>query len=633
MKNLLSIIFLFAAIQLGHAQINHQVTAASECFPTTVTIIITSTHPQATTYSMNINSSGQTFHDLNVPYVFVANTPDFVMSYAVFTAQGSLLGGSLPLNISLPSNVISSLNSTLPEPFSIPVGATFPVELITNDTSISSIEWDFGNGSTQTGGNTANPVYTQPGNYTVTCTTTSSECGTSVLTTEIHVSSFTVDLPTNICVGAEFPITINGAPQNTAYFSIYSDYYYDEFYTNTGSYEFGEAGPAFLGIQCHDVNGDVIDYLVLPITVLGEGYQINPYWSMIKLGDTIDLELLTWENEAPEGATNITWSVGGTGPSVSHVYDNAGYFNVTAEFTNTCNNQTQSEEAFVLVADVQVNVTAQACAPANFTITHSGEEFYGIMGMELTNNSIYEWFNQVNEFEYYFEQPGDYVVTVYYALGDAQGSIDFPIYIPGPSVSNATVTSCGSYQFGPNSLTTSGSYEHVFVSSAGCDSTVLLNLTIVDDFEVEVSYNQGILSASQGDSFQWFNCSTGEMISGATNATYIPQELGLYGVIATLGDCTDTSSVCFNVTQLNLEQIAPIAVQIYPNPANDVVYIQHAESGSEIILMNQLGQKVLTSIAQNELTSLDISQIPSGAYFIHITGIDGVINVKSLIVK
>lgn len=633
MKNLLSVIFLFAAIQFGHAQINHQITAASECFPTTVTIVITSTHPQASTYSMNINNSGQTFHDLNNPYVFVANSPDFVMSYAVFTAQGSLLGGSLPLNINLPGNTISSLNSDLPEPYSIPVGASFPVELITNDTSISAIEWNFGNGSTQTGGYTANPVYTQPGTYTVSCTTTSNECGTSVLSTEIHVSSFTVDLPANICVGAEFPITINGAPQNTAYYTVYSDYYYDEFYTNTGTYEFWENGPAFLGIQCHDVDGNVIDFLVLPITVVGEGYHINPYWSMIKLGDTIEWNLLTWEDEAATGASNITWSVGGTGPSISHVYDNAGYFTVTAEFTNTCNNQIQTEEAYTLVADVQVNVTTQACAPANFTITHSGEEFYGIMGMELTNNGINEWFNQVNEFEYYFEQAGDYVVTVYYALGDSQGSIDFPIYIPGASVAGATVTSCGSYQFGPNILTTSGSYEQVFVSSAGCDSTVMLNLTIVDNFEVQINYNQGILSASLGDSFQWFNCTTGEMISGATNATFIPQELGLYGVVATLGDCTDSTEVCFNVTQLNLDNIAPVAVEIYPNPAHDVVYIQHAALGSEIILMNQLGQKVLTSSTINGLNKLDVSQIPSGIYFVQVYGLDGFVLTKNLIIK
>ena len=57
-------------------------------------------------------------------------------------------------------------------------------------------------------------------------------------------------------------------------------------------------------------------------------------------------------------------------------------------------------------------------------------------------------------------------------------------------------------------------------------------------------------------------------------------------------------------------------IQVYPNPATDLIHIQDVEA-AEIQIFNALGQLVKTVKGTNEI---DVSDLPSGTYLLHIVG-------------
>ena len=64
-------------------------------------------------------------------------------------------------------------------------------------------------------------------------------------------------------------------------------------------------------------------------------------------------------------------------------------------------------------------------------------------------------------------------------------------------------------------------------------------------------------------------------------------------------------------------------VKIYPNPANDVLYIDGLKSGSRIELYDIVGRKAHMIITASKNEAINISYLSPGNYIIHITNPDG----------
>ena len=58
---------------------------------------------------------------------------------------------------------------------------------------------------------------------------------------------------------------------------------------------------------------------------------------------------------------------------------------------------------------------------------------------------------------------------------------------------------------------------------------------------------------------------------------------------------------------------------IYPNPSNGIIIINSAEKG-EIILLNSIGEKVKTTIIEVGKNEMNLSDLPSGIYFLQMKG-------------
>jgi hypothetical protein len=606
-------------------EINYTVNSPGNCFPKVASISVSTNSPDVDMYSISINGGPMQFRNIANPYAFMASSPNFsfeIEAYA-FGAPVATLYDSHTL-----SGSTYSLSASGSMPYSTGVGVPFPIQLNTNDANISSIQWNFGNGQMQNGGSSVNPTYNTAGFYLVTCTIESADCGTVVRQLELYVSAIQTVIPSNICVGQSFTLTFSDMhPSTEAVFYVWNGGSVSST-SNQVNLTFWEQGPAFITVYCYNDFGSLVDLMTFELEVSGEYYKITPYWSFIKLGETIEFTLQT-ESGNPLDAYGLSWSVGGTTPTVTALIDNAGYQTISVSYVNACTQDVETAQANFYAVDGQVTVDTEACAPSSFTVTYTGDVIAGIIGMTLVEED--QFFNGVSTFDFNFTQAGFYNVKVFFGTGDGAEDLTYQIYIPGPTVNTVSITTCGSYQFGPDLLTESGSYTHIFQTPAGCDSTVNLSLTIVPNVVASISYNAGVLSASGGSSYQWFNCTTGAFIPGATGATYTPQEVGLYGVVAYLGDCSDSTEVCFQVTYVGLDDIVAQNIEIYPNPAQVQVSIAHA-AGATCMIYDTRGQLVYNQQINDEFSNVDLNQFEAGVYIVNFIHSNGKFDQKRLVV-
>ena len=119
--------------------------------------------------------------------------------------------------------------------------------------------------------------------------------------------------------------------------------------------------------------------------------------------------------------------------------------------------------------------------------------------------------------------------------------------------------------------------------------------------------------------YQWYL--EGTLLNGATDSAYTVSANGHYTVKVTdAGGCSD-SSEAYNVSNYGVVSYEPAGqVRIYPNPAEDIVYIK-APQPVHVLMMNMEGKLVLR---QEHATKIDISRLPAGVYLLRVTSSTGV---------
>jgi uncharacterized protein (TIGR02145 family) len=75
-----------------------------------------------------------------------------------------------------------------------------------------------------------------------------------------------------------------------------------------------------------------------------------------------------------------------------------------------------------------------------------------------------------------------------------------------------------------------------------------------------------------------------------------------------------------NVATYNNEMKSTTSFKIYPNPANDYLIIQNQTTirNEKLVIKNEIGQNIITSIINGNQTHLDISRLKQGIYFVEV---------------
>jgi Secretion system C-terminal sorting domain len=261
-----------------------------------------------------------------------------------------------------------------------------------------------------------------------------------------------------------------------------------------------------------------------------------------------------------------------------------------------------------------LNLVAGANSFINDTISICHGSAYAFNGHMLTSSGIY--------YDTLSSSGGcNTLVTLYLTV--LQGSTQ-----------NISQTICNhqSYNFYGQQLFASGTYSHHFTSHNGCDSIVILTLTVNAPNKNVVQTNDSTLtSQATSSTYQWVTCHGNNqniyvLIHGATQQSYIADTTGWYAVIVTTNGCTDTS-VCYLVNKISnvgMDNISSKKFSIYPNPTEDIINVKWAsELGlKKLILQNIVGKVVeeISVVDNKHEEIIHLENLPSGIYFLNLQG-------------
>ena len=174
-------------------------------------------------------------------------------------------------------------------------------------------------------------------------------------------------------------------------------------------------------------------------------------------------------------------------------------------------------------------------------------------------------------------------------------------------------------------ITNDTSYlSQLLTSSNSCDSniTTLLNVVSVDN-DLLVNRDTLITAATGASySYQWLDCGNAyDPIQGANSRVFAAPGNGSYAVEVSREGCKDTS-VCYSVFVLANEGLASHNLRLYPNPAEDVCWIE-AEGAMPVMharLFDLRGRLLMEKKAfQSSKLSLDLSGLDAGMYVVELS--------------
>lgn len=193
-----------------------------------------------------------------------------------------------------------------------------------------------------------------------------------------------------------------------------------------------------------------------------------------------------------------------------------------------------------------------------------------------------------------------------------------------------STSACNQYVFDNQTFTQSGEYIFHYWSAGGCDSTVVLDLTVNYIDKPFITVNNFTLGVTSNyATYRWLK--NGVLIPGATQATYNVTENADYKVIVTTAaGCTDTSDV------YTVDNVSPVfehalsgLVTVYPNPVTDKVYIESPEAVQYYITGIE-GKRLQDITAYH--SAIDCSGLAAGIYFLHVLDReDRVIKVEKIV--
>ena len=187
-------------------------------------------------------------------------------------------------------------------------------------------------------------------------------------------------------------------------------------------------------------------------------------------------------------------------------------------------------------------------------------------------------------------------------------------------VNTITATACESYLFNGINYTNSGSYNQSFTNASGCDSLIVLNLTIHPKPAPNLGNDTSIcintsftVSPGSFNSYQWSNGTINNSLSITAPGTY-------WVTVTDNNNCQARDSInilqatnCNNgICELTTE------TKLFPNPIGSQLIIDKNTTTCiiKMNLYNAIGQLLIKDyILSDGVNIIDFSKYPSGVYF------------------
>ncbi len=180
------------------------------------------------------------------------------------------------------------------------------------------------------------------------------------------------------------------------------------------------------------------------------------------------------------------------------------------------------------------------------------------------------------------------------------------------------------YTYADSIFSQSGNYALHYQNANGCDSVIYITLSVDTLIDTVLVTSNNVVMASEyaNATYQWLNCSTGQLIADSDSASLTVTQTGSYAAIITLNNCTDTTACTAISVGIN-ENETDAELMIYPNPGKGQFYL-HLPPAIETrwSCYDIAGQELLRSWApanrQPKDYLLDLSAYANGVYVVQI---------------
>lgn len=174
--------------------------------------------------------------------------------------------------------------------------------------------------------------------------------------------------------------------------------------------------------------------------------------------------------------------------------------------------------------------------------------------------------------------------------------------------------------------TTNGTYNETIMNDAGCDSSVTINLTVID-VSLDVNKNENVLTAAAtGVDYQWLDCDDNfKPVSGQTSQTFTVTKKGRYAVrLSNVWNADTSDCIEMNLSADKLEN--PYGIQVYPNPNNGQFSVDLGQGTSEtktIEVLTANGQRLFEITGTSGVLNIRLPKtVTAGVYVLRVNGSD-----------
>lgn len=183
-------------------------------------------------------------------------------------------------------------------------------------------------------------------------------------------------------------------------------------------------------------------------------------------------------------------------------------------------------------------------------------------------------------------------------------------------------------ELNPYTVTSAGNYaaEYYLNGCKGTTDTIQITTGTPPTTPV-ISLNGVELTADSGPNYQWYL--DGELIEGATSATYTATETGDYYCVVWNNTGCEATSNTINVIIANINETELSGISLFPNPTSKIVTVTGLQYFESIELISMNG-KIIKSYRLKNTSSiqLDLNNLECGLYQVRITAPDKIHTLK-----
>jgi hypothetical protein len=214
----------------------------------------------------------------------------------------------------------------------------------------------------------------------------------------------------------------------------------------------------------------------------------------------------------------------------------------------------------------------------------------------------------------------------------------------------ATLTASGtavSYTWNPGAVTgttytvapsgTFTTYTVTGTSAQGCNKSTSVNVIVIPNPNIAVTASGTLICAGSSVTLTALGTATSYTWSnGVANGTgFTPTTTATYTVTGSLSSCTGTAVATVSVSPCTgIEENTNAAVlTVYPNPNNGNFIVQSSVFPATLVMYDVTGKQVIRKEITEMETTLNVSQLNNGIYYMSLTAENGSMNYKLIIAK